>query len=253
MCRPIGCLPVSTMSESSVRTVLVTGASSGIGLAICRRLLGEGHGVIGVARDFSKSPLHSPAWSPEVVDLAELSALPERLQAIANTYPAIDGVVCCAGRGRFGSLEEFAYTDIRALMDLNFTSQAYVARAFVPLMKRRSGGDLIFIGSEAALSGGRRGAVYSASKFALRGLAQALREECGRSGVRVCVINPGMVRTGFFDSLNFAPGDDPENYLLPEDVAEAAALVLGSRPETVFDEINLSPLKRVVRFRPAGR
>lgn len=241
------------MTESTTRTVLVTGASSGIGRAICQCLLDQGHAVIGVARDFSKAPLQSPSGCEEVIDFSDLGALPARLQALAKAYPAIDGVVCCAGRGQFGSLEEFAYADIQALMDLNFTSQAFVARAFVPLLKRRGQGDLIFIGSEAALSGGRKGAVYSASKFALRGLAQALREECGRGGVRVCVINPGMVRTEFFDHLHFAPGDRPENYLLPEDVAETVALVLGSRAQTVFDEINLSPMKRVVQFRTSDR
>ncbi|MCZ6795808.1 MAG: SDR family NAD(P)-dependent oxidoreductase, partial [Planctomycetota bacterium] len=98
-------------------------------------------------------------------------------------------------------------------------------------------------------AGKRQGAVYCASKFALRGFAQALREECAASGVRVTIVNPGMVRTGFFDDLDFAPGEEPANYVLPEDVAEVVAAVLSMRRETVVDEINLSPLKKVVRFR----
>ncbi len=153
----------------------------------------------------------------------------------------------CAGSGRFGSLEEFSFAQIRSLMDINFTSQAFVLRQFLPQLKKRGAGNVIIIGSESALAGGKRGAIYSASKFALRGLAQSLRSECSRNGVRVSVINPGMVRTGFFDRLDFTHGEDSENYIEASDVAKTVVHVLQSRPETVFDEINLSPLKKVIR------
>ena len=105
------------------------------------------------------------------------------------------------------------------------------------------------MGSEAALRGTRRGSVYCASKFALRGFAQALREECAASGIRVTTINPGMVLTPFFDDLDFGPGQEPANYVLPEDVADLVITILSTRSGTVFDEVNLSPLKRVIEFR----
>jgi short-subunit dehydrogenase len=180
------------------------------------------------------------------LDLAQVSALPDVLSQLAKTYAEVTGLVCCAGRGRFGSLEQFAYRDISELVDLNLTSQIYVVRAFMPVIKRNGGGDVVLMGSEAALSGGRYGAVYSATKFAVRGFAQALRHECAAANVRITVINPGMVRTGFFDSLEFEPGADPENFIEPEDVAGAIIGALSARRETVVDEINLSPLKRVV-------
>ena len=154
-----------------------------------------------------------------------------------------------AGQGRFGSLEEFSYRQIHEMVELNLLQHIYFARAFVPRLKQAGRGDLVFIGSEAALSGGRRGAVYSACKFGLRGLAQSLREECSPSGVRVSLINPGMVDTPFYDDLDFAPGEAPENHLRAADVADAVALVLQAHPGTVFDEINLNPLKKVIRFK----
>ena len=157
------------------------------------------------------------------------------------------GLICCAGRGRFGSLEEFAYREIHELVDLNLTSQMYIVRAFMPVIKTNGGGDVVLMGSEAALSGGRYGAVYSATKFAVRGFAQALRHECAAANVRITIVNPGMVRTKFFDSLKFEPGADPDNYIEPEDVASAVCGALSARGGTVVDEINLSPLKRVVR------
>ena len=227
----------------------MTGASAGIGAAICRRLLADGHQVVGVARDFSKFRPAVDRFHAAEIDLSELEPLPGRLKGLAREHDDVDAVVCNAGRGQFGSLEEFSYSQIRSLVDLNFTSQAYVVRTFLPKMKERVGGDVLFIGSEAALSGGRRGAVYSASKWALRGFAQTLRDECARKGVRVAVINPGIVRTTFFDDLHFAPGDEEANALLPEEVAEAVAFVLSSRRGAVFDEINLSPLKKVLKFK----
>lgn len=231
------------------RKVVVTGASAGIGRAICLRLLQDGHRVVGLARDFRKFGSKKDRFHPVEVDLSDLESLPGSLKELAREHDDVDALVCNAGRGQFGSLEEFSYRQIRSLVDLNFTSQAYVARAFLPRMKERRRGDILFMGSEAALSGGRRGAVYSASKSALRGFAQTLRDECARSRVRVCLINPGMVRTGFFDDLHFSPGDEDVNAVLPEEVADVVAMVLSSRPGTVFDEIDLSPLKKVLKFK----
>lgn len=229
------------------RTILVTGASAGIGQAICRRLLDDGDGVVGIARDFTKAGLEHKRFTPVQLDLETVDRLAEQLPALVADHADVDGLVCNAGRGRFGELEQFSYGQIRGLMDLNFTSHAFLVRSFLPQLKRGSG-DVVFTGSEAALRGTRRGAVYCASKFALRGFAQALREECSRSGVRVGIINPGMVDTAFFDDLEFRPGPDPTNLVLPEDVAAAVAMVLHARPGTVYDEINLSPLKRVIDF-----
>ena len=240
------------MSMSEIRTALVTGASSGIGDAITRQLLGNGYRVIGIARDFGKSAIEHERFLPLSVDLSQLDALPDRLEQLSREEPHIDTVICCAGSGRFGSLEEFSYAQISAMLDLNLTSQIDLVRALLPAMKRQAAGDIVFIGSEAAVSGGKRGAVYSAAKFGLRGLAQSLRQECASNGVRVSLINPGMVKTAFFDELDFKPGEDADNYILPQDVASAVFTVLQTRAGTVFDEINLSPQKKVVRFTKPG-
>lgn len=236
----------------SAGNIIVSGASSGIGRAISNRLLQAGYRVTGLARDFSKFPCDDPDFTPISMDLADLDTLPAALDELGRQQAAVDGLICCAGSGRFGSLEEFSPAQIRALLDLNLTSQLYLVRALLPGMKQRSRGNIIFMGSEAALAGGKRGAVYSAAKFGLRGLAQALRQECAASGLRVSIINPGMVQTPFFNELDFRPGEEPDNYILPEDVAAAVQLVLEAREGTVFDEINLSPQKKVIRFPKPG-
>jgi 3-hydroxy acid dehydrogenase/malonic semialdehyde reductase len=234
------------------RTILVTGASSGIGRAIARNLLQQGHHVIGLSRDRSKFIRQMDDFSPVQLDLSRLDELPQKIRELELAFPEIDAVIFCAGRGQFGSVEEFSYTQIESLMTINFTSQAFLVRALLPALKRKSHCDLIFIGSEAALKGSRKGAMYCAAKFAVRGFTQALREECGKSNVRVCLINPGMVKTAFFEQLSFEPGDDQSNFIEPEDVAEAVSYVLNSRAQIVIDEINLSPLNKVVKFKKNG-
>ena len=202
------------------RTVLVTGASSGIGRAIARNLLMQQHLVIGLSRDCSKFKVSQENFHPVQVDLSDLTALPTVINGLIRQFPALDAVIFSAGTGRFGNLEEFSSRQIQSLMDINFTANAVMTRALLPFLKRKQSSDLIYMGSEAALKGSRQGAIYCASKFALRGFSQAVREECRNNGVRVCLINPGMVKTPFFDRLGFEPGDSPSHYLLPEDVAE---------------------------------
>ncbi|PVV10744.1 MAG: short-chain dehydrogenase [gamma proteobacterium symbiont of Ctena orbiculata] len=234
--------------QESPRKLLVTGASGGIGDAITRRLLDRGHQVVALSRDFSRCS-DQTGLDKRTVDLAELDALPRRLAEIMADHPDLDGAVLNAGSGRFGNLEEFSYQQISELVTINLTQHLYVARALVPLLKKMAPSDLITIGSEAALTGGRKGAVYSACKFALRGFSQSMRAECSGSGVRVSLINPGMVDTGFYQNLNFKPGEKAENALRADDIANAVMLVLEAHPGTVFDEINLNPLKRVIAFK----
>ncbi|MFQ5543381.1 MAG: SDR family oxidoreductase [Nitrospiria bacterium] len=230
-----------------MRTVIITGASSGIGLETTKRLLNRGDHVIGIARDCRKASLNSSNFIPVPLDLSDLPALPDTFSKINRNYPEISGIIACAGKGNFGNIEEFSYAQISDLMNLNFTSHCFLVRAFMPHFKQLDRSDIILIGSEAALTGGAKGAVYSASKFALRGFAQSLRKECAKSTVKITLINPGMVKTPFFNTLSFAPGTEAENYIEAADVAEVILSVLDLRPGTVMDEINLSPLKKVIR------
>jgi NADP-dependent 3-hydroxy acid dehydrogenase YdfG len=231
------------------RTLLVTGASSGIGRAIARQLLQAGHTVIGTSRDCTKfTTKHQNFFSLEL-DLAQSDQIPTKLKSLEKEFSALDGVIFSAGYGQFGAIEQFSFAQIEQMMTVNFTSQAFITRALIPKLKRKPYSNLIYIGSEAALQGSRKGSIYCASKFALRGFTQALRDECGSSSVRVSLINPGMVKTPFFDSLSFLPGNGETHALLAEDIAKTVDYILNSNNNSVIDEINLNPANKVIQFK----
>lgn len=223
------------------RRILVTGASSGIGLAITEKLLATGNEVWGIARRLQEKK-HSRFY-PYSIDLSKLDSLSDKLKP----FTKVDTVICNVGKGHFGNLEELSFKQIRSLIDLNFLSHVYLIKKLLPYLKMQQRADIIFIGSEASLIGKKKGSVYCASKFALRGFAQSLRDECSCSSVKVSIVQPGMVRTPFYDTLEFNPGEDESHAILPEDIAEMTYLILKMRTGTVCDEVILSPMKKLVQ------
>ncbi len=231
------------------RTVLVTGASSGIGRTVARQLLSAGHCVIGTSRDPLRFNQPHPAFIGMALDLAQLTSLEAFAKSLQKQFPQLDTVIFAAGYGQFGGLEQFSYQQIERLMTVNFTAPACLTRSLLPHLKQQPQANLIYIGSEAALKGTRNGSIYCASKFALRGFVQALREECGKTGVRVSIINPGMVDTAFFETLSFAPGGQPGQALTTADIAHAVSYILQAGGYCCVDEINLSPNNKVIEFK----
>ncbi len=229
-----------------MRNIIVTGASSGIGLAATQHLLNQGHRVVGIAR--RGIPIQHPSLTPVSIDLAAPSTS-KHLLATAKKHPDIDAIISIAGGGQFGCLENFSPTQIEQSIAQNLTSHLLLARTFISGLKKRSHSNIIFMGSEAALTGSQQGSLYCAAKFGLRGFAQSLRQECASRNVHVGIINPGMVRSHFFDQQTFTPGDDDTNALHIDDVVDAIMLMLNAGTRAVIDEINLSPLKHVVSKR----
>jgi NAD(P)-dependent dehydrogenase (short-subunit alcohol dehydrogenase family) len=229
--------------------VLITGSSSGIGRATAELLLQRGAAVVGVARNHAKFAPDSHRYEPITLDLSNLDAAATALDDLARAHQDVAAVISNAGAGRFGAIEQFAARQIRHDIDLNLTSHLLLARSFIPVLKRRKGGDLIIIGSEAALRGARTGSVYCAAKFGLRGAAQALADECSRRGVRVTLVNPGFVRTPFFDALDFEPADDPGSALAPEDIAARLLEILEASGGPAYGEINIDPPNPALRHK----
>jgi 3-hydroxy acid dehydrogenase/malonic semialdehyde reductase len=231
-------------------TILVTGASSGIGRAVCEKLLEEGYAVIGISRTIEDKPLKHDHFTALACDLRDLEQTAQKIKPLLKAQQDISGIVFCAGAGYFGNLEQLDFRKIQALIELNLLSPMYVSKLIVPYFKAQSSGRLVFIGSEAALHGAKKGTAYCASKFGLRGFVQALSAECRQAGLNVSLINPGMVNTPFFDELDFKPGTDPSNHISVRSIADCVHSILCTDSNAVVEELNLMPRNRVVAFKP---
>jgi len=229
--------------------ILVTGASSGIGLATSRLLLSNGYRVTGLSRRGNVEGLDDANFTTLSLDLADNNQIDTQIKQLLKTQ-GFDGLVHAAGYGQFGSIEQFSIKQIETAIQVNLTSALILCRALIPVFRRQATGHLIFIGSEAAHAAGRKGVLYSAAKFGLRGFCQALRDDCASDGIQVSLINPGMVRGPFFDDLDFAPGDLPANAIEPEQIADTILFMLENNDNIVFDDLQLSPRLKSINFSP---
>lgn len=232
---------------TEAQTVLISGASSGIGLATASLLLQQGYRVIGISRRGQVEQLEHDNFTPLALDLDDLAQLEARIAKLLDRRD-VDAFIHAAGQGRFGSLEQFSRQQMESALRVNLTSAMVICRELLPRMRRRGQGRLVFIGSESALAAGKKGAIYCATKFGLRGFCLSLREDCASDGIQVSLINPGMVRSPFFDDLPFAPGALPENAVAVTDVASLVLQIMHSSPHIVIDEINLSPRIKSIDF-----
>ena len=230
------------------RKVLVTGSSDGIGRSITLSLLNSGAKVIGLARDHSKFNPETKNYIKYKTDFSNEEILLNTIAKIIKDHKDLDCLVSNAGFGKFGTLETFSTKEINDFIFTNLTSHMILTNKILPHLKKIKKGNIIFIGSESALKGGKNGSLYSAAKFGLRGFSQSIREECCSKNIHVSLINPGMVRTSFFNNLDFMPGEDKSNAIEPDDIGKIIIDVLSTRSGSVIEEINLSPLKKVIKF-----
>jgi len=231
-----------------IKTALITGASSGIGRATTELLLQDNYRVFGISRRGSIPDFEHDQFNAVSLDLSQLDKINTGVGTLLK-HNQFDCFIHAAGYGQFGSIEQFSISQIEQAITVNLTSALILGRLIVPHFRRRKQGRMIFVGSESALSAGKKGAIYSAAKFGLRGFCQALREDCSSDGIGVSIINPGMVRSPFFDGLTFAPAAKSENAISVDDIARVILQILHSSPDIVFDEINLSPRVKSLNFK----
>ena len=232
---------------SPLKTILITGASSGIGEKCAEYCLNDGYHVIGLARDFRKSSLQHNNYTTIECDLNKPEHVEKTLKTIIKEHQP-QQFLHSAGFGRFGSIEQFSSSQIQQLIQVNLVSAILISRLLLPNFRKTTHAKMIFIGSESAVTAGKKGAVYSASKFGLRGFVQALREDCAADDIGVSLINPGMVNSPFFDDLNFRPSNNDNCSIQTSDIAEIVLFTLNTKSNIILDEINCSPAIKSIDF-----
>jgi NAD(P)-dependent dehydrogenase (short-subunit alcohol dehydrogenase family) len=182
--------------------VLVTGASSGIGAATAERLARSGFRVYGASRRAGarKGPSGVQTVAMDVRDDASVRDAVAKVLAEAG---GLDGVVCNAGTGIFGSVEEVPIERARELFETNFFGTLRTLRAVLPSMRARGSGRVVVVGSLAGRAPIPFQAHYSASKAALDALVLSLRNELDGTGVFASLVEPGDIATPFNDAMHW--------------------------------------------------
>jgi NAD(P)-dependent dehydrogenase (short-subunit alcohol dehydrogenase family) len=191
------------MGVGANRVVLITGASSGIGEAAARHLAGRGFRVFGTSRrERAPSPdAHGVEWL--ALDVGDEASVRSAVDAVLARAGALDGVVCNAGFGIFGSVEEVSIADAQRQLDTNFFGVLRTLRAVLPVMRKAGRGRLVLVGSLAGRAPIPFQAHYSASKAAVDNLALALRNEVAHLGIGVSLVEPGDINTPFNDAMDW--------------------------------------------------
>ncbi|CAM3905184.1 SDR family NAD(P)-dependent oxidoreductase [Kibdelosporangium persicum] len=188
-------------------TWFITGASRGLGAEIARAALHDGDDVVVAVRNPDRVPedLKAAANTLTVeLDVTDAEAVPAAVQAAADRFGRIDVLVNNAGRGLLGALEEITDAEARSLFDLNVFGLITMTRAVLPLMRRQGSGKLVHIGSRSGFEGEPGVSMYSASKFAVAGISEALSAELAPFGIQSMVVEPGVLRTDFLDASSLS-------------------------------------------------
>ena len=183
--------------------MLVTGASSGIGAATADLLARQGFRVAGTSRDPERAAQRAPQIAWVAMDVRDDRSVIDGVNEAIARIGGLDGLVCNAGIGVFGSVEEVPLHNAREQFETNWFGTLRTLRASLSGLRRSASGRILIVGSLAGRAPIPFQAHYSASKAALEALALALHNELFGTGVRVSLIEPGDIRTGFNDATDF--------------------------------------------------
>lgn len=186
--------------------ILITGASSGIGKACAELLAGQGNQVFALARRFStghERRIGNGLLHEVHCDVTSDALCAEAVEYMRSHAKTIDALVCCAGTGIAGAVEDTSVEELEAQLRVNLYAVQRMLALVLPVMRDQRSGKIILIGSVAAVYAIPYQGMYSVSKFALEGLCGALRNEVRPFGIRCCTVLPGDTRTAFTGSRGY--------------------------------------------------
>jgi NADP-dependent 3-hydroxy acid dehydrogenase YdfG len=237
------------MTTLSGKTILITGASKGIGKAIALSLAGLQTNLGLVAR--SRNELE--ALQAEIIKLgskaeifigsvADENFVNTTVQTMLQQFEKIDVMINNAGYGVFGNAEEISATDWDELFATNTKGTFLFCKAVIPGMKARKGGHIVNIASDVAKRTFAGGSLYCASKFAQEAFSSAIRKELRPFEIKVSVVYSGLVDSYFHADPQGSINHD--DWLKNEDMANAVQYIISQPKHVVIDELMIHPLSQ---------
>lgn len=236
------------MQDLRGKVAVITGASSGIGQAAARLLAEEGVHVVLVARRLDlltalANELGDAAtvMQADVTDSTQMHALFAQVQA---RFGGLDLLFNNAGLGISARFADSTPDQWKTMVDVNLYGVLHCTHAAIPLLRGRPGAMISSVSSVGGRYGVENWSVYSATKYAIVGLHDALRKELGPDGIRVSVIEPGAVWTEFGHNVSAALNERREklNALSAIDVAQALVYAFAQPPNVLIEEILMRPV-----------
>lgn len=201
----------------SKRTVLVTGCSSGIGFATCHVLSLNNFMTYGAVRSLSKAQKIQDLINRENLplkilhlDVNDNQSIKLAIKRILSDTGRLDILVNNAGYGMFGPIEEITTEDVKKQFETNLFGTIRVIKAIVPIMRKQGNGIIVNISSMVGRFGVPLNSAYVSSKFAMEGLSESIAFELEEFGIKVIVIEPGVVKSNFFQNVQIK-GMDPNS------------------------------------------
>ncbi|WP_339160696.1 SDR family oxidoreductase [Siminovitchia sp. FSL W7-1587] len=232
------------MEQLQGKTVVITGASSGIGAAIAKELAAEGANVVLAARRHEKlneieKEINRQARGKAFVvrtDMANREEVEEMVKKALEAFGRIDIFVNNAGQMLSATVQSGKVEEWEKMIDVNIKGVLYGINAVLPSMLERSAGHIINIASVSGFEVTKMSTVYSATKFAVRAISMGLEKELARTGVRVTNISPGMVDTSLSTSVS------NRKKLEAEDIAKAVLYAVTQPDYVNVNEITVRPV-----------
>jgi 3-oxoacyl-[acyl-carrier protein] reductase len=208
--------------------VLVTGGSSGIGLAIARRLRADGAQVAisGRRSEALEAAARTIGAVPIVADVTKEDDVVRLVETAAREMGGYDTLINNAGVGRFGTLLNTTTDDLRTVYETNVFGMVWAARESARRFVAQRRGNIVNVASTAGARANAGSGVYASSKFAVRGLTEAWRAELRQHNVRVMLVNPSEVVTPFFETAGLGRREDNPTKLHPDEIAHVVANML---------------------------
>ncbi len=236
--------------ETKVKTVFVTGGSSGIGAATARLLCDAGMTVYAASRSGKAPEGYSQNGNmiPVVMDVNDAQAIAEVVDRIVRERGSLDAVVCNAGNGMAGSIEETSIEEIEAQYSTTFYGVVKTVQACMPVFRRQEHGRVVTVSSLAALAPLPYQGYYSCVKAGILQFTKALAIESKDFGVQCCVVMPGDVKTGFTKARRVAEKAQRDDSPYYDGTVKALAAMAkdereGMKPEVIGNAI-LKQLRR---------